>query len=120
MLEAAPDLDFAAGLRQCPGWHQVNRMQMIDIYTHILPDAYFEALSKASADLGAIGARLRGIKPLFDLDLRFRQMDAGGPGYQQINLVTEVAPRGYRDRRGSNAAQPRGERSDGGFVRPAS
>ena len=60
------------------------RMQIIDIYTHILPDTFFAELQKTSANLGAIGSRLRGIKPLFDLDLRFRQMDAAGPGYQQI------------------------------------
>ncbi|MDB5572293.1 MAG: 4-oxalomesaconate hydratase [Hyphomicrobiales bacterium] len=56
---------------------------MIDIYTHIFPDRFYEELTKSSPKLGNIGARLRGIKPLFDLDVRFRMMDDVAPGYQQ-------------------------------------
>jgi aminocarboxymuconate-semialdehyde decarboxylase len=41
-------------------------------------------MTKASDKLGNIGMRLRGVKPLFDLDIRFRQMDAGGDGYCQV------------------------------------
>lgn len=61
---------------------------MIDIYTHIFPDAFYQELSKSSSKLGNIGQRLRGIKPLFDLDIRFRDMDAAskaaGEDYSQI------------------------------------
>lgn len=57
---------------------------MIDIYTHIFPDSFFEALSATSPKLGNMGLRLRSIKPLFDLDVRFRDMDAAGPEYRQV------------------------------------
>jgi uncharacterized protein len=57
---------------------------MLDIYTHIFPDAFFAEMNRASPNLGNIGKRLRGIVPLFDLDVRFREMDAAGAGYQQV------------------------------------
>ncbi len=57
---------------------------MIDIYTHIFPDKFFEVLTNTNPKLGNIGARLRKVPALFDLDLRFRHMDAAGDGYQQI------------------------------------
>ena len=56
---------------------------MIDIYTHILPAPFTEALAKVSPKLGNIAARLRGVLALHDLDLRFQAMDAV-PGYQQV------------------------------------
>ena len=56
---------------------------MIDIYTHILPQPFSEALAKVSPKLGNIAARLRGVRPLHDLDARFREMDAV-PGYSQV------------------------------------
>jgi hypothetical protein len=59
-------------------------MQAIDIYTHIFPDKFYAELTKSSPKLGNIGARLRGIPPLFDLDVRFRAMDKIGADYQQI------------------------------------
>jgi predicted TIM-barrel fold metal-dependent hydrolase len=57
---------------------------MIDIYTHIFPDKFFDVLTKTSPKLGNIGQRLRKVPALFDLDLRFRHMDDAGDGYQQI------------------------------------
>jgi aminocarboxymuconate-semialdehyde decarboxylase len=56
---------------------------IIDIYTHILPDAFFREMSRVSPKLENIGARLRGVKKLFDLDLRFAEMDTL-PDYRQI------------------------------------
>lgn len=56
---------------------------MIDIYTHILPQPFSEALGKVSPKLGNIAARLRGVRPLHDLEARFRAMDAV-PGYAQV------------------------------------
>ena len=44
---------------------------IVDIYTHILPDRFFQEMSRISPKLENIGARLRGVKKLFDLDLRF-------------------------------------------------
>jgi uncharacterized protein len=59
---------------------------IIDIYTHILPDAFFREMSRVSPKLQNIGARLRGVKKLFDLDLRFREMDEIGDYRQIISL----------------------------------
>src|SRR5256714_4005059 len=56
---------------------------IIDSYTHILPDAFFREMSRVSPKLENIGARLRGVKKLFDLDLRFAEMDTLG-GYRQV------------------------------------
>jgi predicted TIM-barrel fold metal-dependent hydrolase len=55
----------------------------IDIYTHILPDRFFAEMSKVSPKLQNIGARLRGVTKLFDLDARFREMDTL-PDYRQV------------------------------------
>src|SRR5882762_8923619 len=59
---------------------------ILDIYTHILPDAFFREMSRVSPKLQNIGARLRGVKRLFDLDLRFREMDEIGDYRQIISL----------------------------------
>jgi len=59
---------------------------IVDIYTHILPDAFFREMSRASPKLENIGARLRGVKKLFDLDLRFAEMDEIGDYAQVISL----------------------------------
>src|SRR3954454_21768297 len=59
---------------------------IFDIYTHILPDAFFREMSRVSPKLENIGARLRGIKKLFDLDLRFAEMDELGDYRQVISL----------------------------------
>jgi aminocarboxymuconate-semialdehyde decarboxylase len=59
---------------------------IIDIYTHILPDLFFQEMSRVSPKLENIGARLRGVKKLFDLDLRFAEMDELGDYRQIISL----------------------------------
>jgi predicted TIM-barrel fold metal-dependent hydrolase len=59
---------------------------IIDIYTHILPDAFFREMSRVSPKLENIGARLRGVKKLFDLDLRFAEMDMLADYRQIISL----------------------------------
>src|SRR5689334_25433805 len=59
---------------------------IIDIYTHILPDRFFREMSRASPKLENIGARLRGVKKLFDLDLRFAEMDEIGAYTQVVSL----------------------------------
>jgi uncharacterized protein len=59
---------------------------ILDIYTHILPDAFFREMSRVSPKLENIGARLRGVKKLFDLDLRFAEMDEIGEYAQVISL----------------------------------
>ena len=57
---------------------------IIDIYTHIFPESYFKELERGPPKLGNMGKRMRGIPKLFDLDLRFKDMDAIGGDYRQI------------------------------------
>jgi aminocarboxymuconate-semialdehyde decarboxylase len=59
---------------------------IIDIYTHILPEAFFREMSRVSPKLENIGARLRGVKKLFDLEARFAEMDQIGDYLQIISL----------------------------------
>jgi uncharacterized protein len=59
---------------------------IVDIYTHILPYRFFQELERGSPRLGSIGKRLRTVKKLFDLDLRFRDMDEIGDYRQIISL----------------------------------
>ena len=57
---------------------------IVDIYTHIFPDRFFQELERGSPKLGNMGKRLRSVRKLFDLDLRFKDMDAIGEDYRQI------------------------------------
>ncbi len=59
---------------------------VIDIYTHIFPDRFFQELERGSPKLGNMGKRLRSIQKLFDLDARFREMDELGDYRQIISL----------------------------------
>src|SRR5437764_9655981 len=59
---------------------------IVDIYCHIFPDKFFEQMSRIASRLGNIGARLRGVKKLFDLDERFREMDQFGDYREIISL----------------------------------
>jgi uncharacterized protein len=59
---------------------------IIDIYTHIFPNRFFQELERGSPKLGNMGKRLRMVKKLFDLDLRFREMDEFGEYRQIISL----------------------------------
>ena len=60
---------------------------IIDIYCHIFPDAFFQEMNRIAPRLGNIGARLRGVKKLFDLDERFREMDQFGD-YREIGRAS--------------------------------
>src|SRR4029079_3432783 len=57
---------------------------IVDIYTHIFPERFFQELERGSPKLGNMGKRLRTVRKLFDLDLRFKDMDAVGEDYRQI------------------------------------
>jgi aminocarboxymuconate-semialdehyde decarboxylase len=59
---------------------------IVDIYTHIFPDRFFQELERGSPKLGNMGKRLRSVKKLFDLDARFREMDDFGDYRQIISL----------------------------------
>ena len=95
-------------------------MQIIDIYTHIFPDAFYQAFTKAAPRLGPIGARLRGVKPIYDLDLRFREMDVARRGLLPDHLAAQSADRGCRSEGDDLRAVPRRQRRDGGVVPQAS
>src|SRR5436309_12936824 len=59
---------------------------IVDIYCHIFPDKFFQEMNRIAPRLGNIGARLRGVKKLFDLEERFREMDQFGDYRQIISL----------------------------------
>jgi aminocarboxymuconate-semialdehyde decarboxylase len=59
---------------------------IIDMYCHIFPDAFFREMTRIAPKLENIGQRLRGVKKLFDLDERFREMDQFGDYRQIISL----------------------------------
>jgi aminocarboxymuconate-semialdehyde decarboxylase len=69
---------------------------IVDIYTHIFPQHFFDEMLKVTPMTGNIGARLRSITKLFDLDARFRDMDAMGNYRQVISLpnpaIEDIAP----------------------------
>ena len=46
---------------------------IVDIYTHIFPERFFQELERGSPKLGNMGKRLRAVTKLFDLDLRFKR-----------------------------------------------
>ena len=60
--------------------------QLIDIYCHIYPDRFYEEMTRVSPQLSNLGKRLRGVRKLFDLDERFREMDQYGDYRQVISL----------------------------------
>src|SRR5262249_43312720 len=68
---------------------------LIDIYCHIYPEKFFEEMTKLSPQTQNLGKRLRTITKLFDLDERFREMDAFGDYRQVISLpnppIEEIA-----------------------------
>src|SRR5919204_3605917 len=59
---------------------------IVDIYCHIFPDKFFQEMNRIAPRLGNIGARLRGVKKLFDLEARFREMDPFGDYREIISL----------------------------------
>ncbi len=65
-------------------------MPIIDIYTHILPQAFADAFEKLSPQLGTFAGRTRAVASLSDLDARFRAMDAV-PDYRQVVSMSNPA-----------------------------
>ena len=63
--------------------------ECIDAWTHIFPDAYFERLQSMASASGPL-KRWLNLRPLFDLDARFRLMDKF-EGYAQI-LTPSMPP----------------------------
>jgi aminocarboxymuconate-semialdehyde decarboxylase len=65
-------------------------MRKLDVFTHILPDAYFRRMMDVAPRHKDMGKRVRAVPMLIDLDERFRVMDRFD-GYQQI-LSLAVPP----------------------------
>ncbi len=59
---------------------------LIDIYTHIFPDRFYQEMTRIAPKLENLGKRLRSVQKLFDLDERFREMDQVGDYRQVISL----------------------------------
>ena len=57
---------------------------ILDIYTHLFPPKYLEALSRQGAGLGSLAARMKAVPAVSDLDARFREMDAVAGDYRQV------------------------------------
>ncbi len=56
---------------------------VIDIFTHIAPKSFLDKLVDLGPRMGNIVNRLLAVKPLYDLDLRFKAMDSV-PDYRQL------------------------------------
>ena len=56
---------------------------IIDIYTHIAPKTFLDRMVALAPKMGNIVNRLLAVKPLSDLDLRFKAMDSV-PDYRQL------------------------------------
>lgn len=56
---------------------------MIDVYAHILPPRFYEAMLTRTDRAAYMQKRIRGIPTLYDLAARFRMMDEF-PGYVQV------------------------------------
>jgi len=59
---------------------------IIDIYTHLAPSSFLQRMSELSSKYGNIVNRLMAIRPLYDLDARFKTMDAVEDYRQVISL----------------------------------
>ncbi len=59
---------------------------IVDIYCHIFPERFFQEMTKVTPMLENLGKRMRSITKLFDLDLRFKEMDRFGEYRQIISL----------------------------------
>ena len=49
---------------------------VIDLYTHLAPRSFLDRMVVLAPKLGNIVTRLLAVKPLSDLDARFRDMDS--------------------------------------------
>jgi aminocarboxymuconate-semialdehyde decarboxylase len=56
---------------------------VIDLYTHLAPRSFLDRMVVLAPKLGNIVNRLLSVKPLSDLDIRFRDMDSV-PDYRQL------------------------------------
>lgn len=66
-------------------------MRKLDIFTHIWPKAFHEALLKQTGQMKDIHRRSEAVPMMTDLDMRLRMMDTFGE-YQQILSLAAPAP----------------------------
>ncbi len=59
-------------------------MRKIDVFTHIWPQPYFNALQKVIGPMSNMPKRVSAIPMITDMDRRFQVMDMFGPDYCQI------------------------------------
>ena len=60
-------------------------MRMLDAFTHFMPPRYFQKFQDVAPDQGMF-RRTAQVKPIWDLDARFRLMDEFGDYRQVISL----------------------------------
>ena len=58
----------------------------IDIYTHIFPEKFYKKWLQVAPSLADIGKRMTSVRPVFDLNERFRMMDQADDYRQIISL----------------------------------
>lgn len=63
---------------------------LVDIYTHICPQAYLDTLARRAPKLEDMGKRLLSVKKLVDLGERFKEMDQYGDYRQIISLPSPI------------------------------
>lgn len=56
---------------------------ILDIYTHFLPQSFLAEIDRLDTRFGLVN-RLKSVAELYDLEARFKAMDAMGPGYRQV------------------------------------
>jgi aminocarboxymuconate-semialdehyde decarboxylase len=59
-------------------------MKKIDVFNHIWPQPFFEALTRLTGEMPDITARSGRVPMMTDLDRRFEVMDMFGEDYMQI------------------------------------
>jgi uncharacterized protein len=62
----------------------------IDVFNHVLPQAYFDKVNEVNPGLKDLGKRVRNIPVLRDMDERLRMVEQFGDDYRQV--LTVAAP----------------------------
>jgi predicted TIM-barrel fold metal-dependent hydrolase len=70
----------------------------IDIFNHILPEAFFAEFLRIAPGLKDMGKRSRNIPTIWDLDARFRMMDEFGGDYRQVISLASPPIETFADR----------------------
>lgn len=71
---------------------------IIDIFTHVVPATFLDRMGKVAPNLADMGKRMRGVTELYDMDARFRTMDAFDD-YRQLVTMSLPSVESYADAR---------------------